>query len=126
MKTCLPDRFLFTGRERIKEWRVYDFRNRHYLPELGRFIQPDPKEFEAGDYNLYRYCHNDPVNHSDPTGMIMSMGEAMIRYCDGQMSSDDLKMSQKGGTVGQIFGDSRNSSTRHPVWYQNEANSNRK
>src|SRR5205085_2267622 len=23
----------------------------------------------AGDYNLYRYCHNDPVNRSDPTGL---------------------------------------------------------
>lgn len=28
-------------------------------PELGRFMQPDPKHFAAGDYNLYRYAHND-------------------------------------------------------------------
>jgi uncharacterized protein RhaS with RHS repeats len=40
-----------------------------YQPELGRFLQPDPKEFAAGDYNLYRYCHNDPVNKSDPMGL---------------------------------------------------------
>jgi uncharacterized protein RhaS with RHS repeats len=40
-----------------------------YQPELGRFLQPDPKQFDAGDYNLYRYCHNDPVNKSDPTGL---------------------------------------------------------
>jgi len=40
-----------------------------YQPELGRFMQPDPKEFAAGDYNLYRYCHNDPVNRSDPFGL---------------------------------------------------------
>ncbi|MFZ1218881.1 MAG: RHS repeat-associated core domain-containing protein [Chthoniobacterales bacterium] len=63
------NRFLFTGREWIKELRVYDYRNRLYQPELGRFVQPDPKQFEAGDYNLYRYCHNDPVNKSDPTGL---------------------------------------------------------
>jgi hypothetical protein len=37
--------------------------------ELGRFLQPDPKQFEADDYNLYRYCHNDPVNKTDPTGL---------------------------------------------------------
>jgi uncharacterized protein RhaS with RHS repeats len=37
-----------------------------YQPELGRFLQPDPKQFAAGEYNLYRYCHNDPVNKSDP------------------------------------------------------------
>src|SRR5438874_1980797 len=36
----------------------------------GRFLQPDPKEFGAGDYNLYRYCHNDPVNKSDPFGLV--------------------------------------------------------
>jgi uncharacterized protein RhaS with RHS repeats len=41
-----------------------------YQPELGRFLQPDPKEFAAGDYNLYRYCHNDPVNKSDPDGLV--------------------------------------------------------
>ncbi|PYI93375.1 MAG: hypothetical protein DME97_06470 [Verrucomicrobia bacterium] len=64
------NRFLFTGREWLSELRLYDYRNRMYQPELGRFLQPDPKEFGAGDYNLYRYCHNDPVNRSDPFGLI--------------------------------------------------------
>jgi len=63
------NRFLFTGREYLRELKLYDYRNRMYQPELGRFMQPDPKEFGAGDYNLYRYCHNDPVNHSDPNGL---------------------------------------------------------
>ena len=63
------NRFLFTGREWLKDHRLYDYRNRMYQPELGRFLQPDPKQFEAGDYNLYRYCHNDPVNKSDPLGL---------------------------------------------------------
>jgi RHS repeat-associated protein len=63
------NRFLFTGREWLNDLKLYDFRNRMYQPELGRFLQPDPKHFAAGDYNLYRYCHNDPVNHSDPFGL---------------------------------------------------------
>ena len=63
------NRFLFTGREWLWDLGVYDYRHRHYNPELGRFLQPDPKHFGAGDYNLYRYCHNDPVNHVDPTGL---------------------------------------------------------
>jgi len=63
------NRFLFTGREWLGDLRIYDYRARQYQPELGRFLQPDPKEFAAGDYNLYRYCHNDPVNKSDPTGL---------------------------------------------------------
>ena len=32
-------------------------------------LQPNPRQFAAGDYNLYRYCHNDPVNKSDPFGL---------------------------------------------------------
>jgi RHS repeat-associated protein len=72
------NRFLFTGREWLKDLKVYDYRNRIYQPELGRFLQPDPKQFAAGDYNLYRYCHNDPVNASDPFGLdrfVLIVGE---------------------------------------------------
>src|SRR5205807_1983461 len=36
---------------------------------LGRFMSEDPKLFEAGDYNLYRYCHNDPLDLTDPMGL---------------------------------------------------------
>jgi RHS repeat-associated protein len=64
------NRFLFTGREWLSDLKLYDYRNRMYQPELGRFMQPDPKEFSAGDYNLYRYCHNDPVNKTDPFGLV--------------------------------------------------------
>jgi RHS repeat-associated protein len=64
------NRFLFTGREWLSELRTYDYRNRMFQPELGRFLQPDPMQFKAGDYNLYRYCHNDPVNHFDPFGLL--------------------------------------------------------
>ncbi|MGI8819670.1 MAG: RHS repeat-associated core domain-containing protein [Chthoniobacterales bacterium] len=67
--TNFGNRFLFTGREYMRALGLYDFRNRLYQPELGRFLQPDPKQFGAGDYNLYRYCHNDPVNRSDPDGL---------------------------------------------------------
>jgi RHS repeat-associated protein len=71
MKLGTPHtRFLFTGREWLSDLRIYDFRARQYQPELGRFLKPDPKEFAAGDYNLYRYCHNDPVNKSDPFGLV--------------------------------------------------------
>jgi RHS repeat-associated protein len=60
--------FFFQGREYIYELGIYDYRHRFYVPALGRFLQTDPKGFDAGDMNLFRYCGDDPVDHSDPTG----------------------------------------------------------
>jgi RHS repeat-associated protein len=67
--TAYGNRFLFTGREWIKEVGLYDYRNRVYSQELGRFLQIDPIRFEAGDVNLYRYVANNPINLWDPFGL---------------------------------------------------------
>jgi subtilisin family serine protease len=32
-------------------------------------MSEDPKLFDAGDYNLFRYCHNDPIDSVDPMGL---------------------------------------------------------
>jgi RHS repeat-associated protein len=61
--------FLFQGREYIRELGIYDYRNRFYHPETGRFLQTDPKGFDAGDMNLFRYVSDDPVDLSDPFGL---------------------------------------------------------
>ena len=66
--TAFANRFLFTGREFIRQIDLYDFRNRMYSAELGRFLQTDPMLFDAGDYNLYRYVFNSPTNAIDPYG----------------------------------------------------------
>ncbi len=44
-------------------------RARFYLPQHGRFLQPDPIG-QAGGLNLYTYCGNDPINGSDPSGLL--------------------------------------------------------
>ena len=62
------NRILYTGRYWMKEGSLYDYRNRFYLPALGRFLQTDPIGFAGGDANLYRYCGGDPVNWTDPEG----------------------------------------------------------
>ena len=33
-------------------------------------MSEDPKRFDAGDYNLFRYCHNDPIDFTDPMGTL--------------------------------------------------------
>jgi RHS repeat-associated protein len=68
--SAFKNRFMFTGREWIKEFGIYDYRNRFYHPKLGRFLQPDPIGFAAGDANLFRYCGGDPVNWVDPYGLV--------------------------------------------------------
>ncbi len=63
------NRFLFTGREWVKVAEYYDYRHRTYSPQLGRFLQIDPIQFQAGDVNLYRYVVNNLVNSQDPLGL---------------------------------------------------------
>src|SRR2546423_2481889 len=107
------NRFLFTGREYLSDLKLYDFRNRMYQPELGRFLQPDPIGFGGEgtkdlaikygspkdivptlDYNLYRYCHNDPINKSDPTGLhdlnVFPHNEEIKDYADAARLSKEV------------------------------------
>jgi len=58
----------YTGREMDME-DLYYYRARYYDPTTQRFLSKDPIEFEAGDFNFYRYVGNDPVNFVDPTGL---------------------------------------------------------
>ena len=48
------------GNGRDEPERTSQYRARAYHPSRGRFMSEDPKLFDAGDYNLFRYCHNDP------------------------------------------------------------------
>ncbi|HEY5895330.1 MAG TPA: RHS repeat-associated core domain-containing protein [Chthoniobacterales bacterium] len=62
------NRFLFAGREWLPELGLYDYRNRIYSPDLGRFLQTDPIGFGGDDANLYRFVGNNPINLIDPNG----------------------------------------------------------
>ena len=48
---------------------TYYRRNRNYDPQTGRFTQEDPIGL-AGGINLYGYAGGDPVNNSDPFGLV--------------------------------------------------------
>ena len=68
--TAYNNRFMFTGREYRSTFGIYEYRARAYHPNLGRFMGEDPKGFDAGDNNFFRYCHNDPEDLTDPMGLI--------------------------------------------------------
>lgn len=61
---------LYAGERWIGELGLYDLRNRFMSPELGRFLQTDPIGFKGDASNLYRYCHNDPEDFTDPMGLV--------------------------------------------------------
>jgi hypothetical protein len=59
-------------------------------------MSEDPKLFDAGDYNLFRYCHNDPIDFEDPMGLAsdtynfadLSPREVSRRLADEQYGKD--------------------------------------
>ncbi len=57
----------FTGKELEVVTGLYAFGARWYDPELGSFMSPDPVRQFA---NPYSYGPNDPMNGTDPTGMV--------------------------------------------------------
>jgi len=62
-----PNPYMFAGRRFDIEIGLYYNRARYYNPFTGRFLQADPKGYEAG-MNLYSYCYNNPVVLQDPSG----------------------------------------------------------
>ena len=52
------------------ETGFYYLNSRYYDPEIGRFINADGLIDQSSvlGYNLFAYCHNNPVNMSDTTG----------------------------------------------------------
>ncbi|WP_213766655.1 RHS repeat-associated core domain-containing protein [Caballeronia sp. dw_19] len=48
---------------------LYYYKARMYSPVLGRFLQTDPVGYKAA-LNWYAYVKNNPVNFSDPMGLI--------------------------------------------------------
>ncbi|MEU9748723.1 RHS repeat-associated core domain-containing protein [Streptomyces niveus] len=46
---------------------LYKMGARYYDPNLGRFTQPDPS---GQDTNPYLYAGGDPINNTDPTGLL--------------------------------------------------------
>ncbi len=72
-QSAVDNRWMFTGREWLQEVGLYDYRNRVYSAELGRFVQTDPIRFMANDINIYRYVGNGFVSRTDPSGLVVLM-----------------------------------------------------
>jgi hypothetical protein len=49
---------------------------RSYIPQLGRFLQPDPSP--GGSANAYSYTYGNPLNETDLTGSETSGGTSAV------------------------------------------------
>ncbi len=62
-------RFQYTGQAWLGEVGMQYSKARMYSPTLGRFLQTDPIGY-VDSPNLYAYVLNDPINLSDPLGLL--------------------------------------------------------
>ena len=63
----------FPGQYHDRSTELYYNMYRHYRPDLGRYLTPDPIGL-AGGINLYNYAGQNPINEIDPYGLY-SWGE---------------------------------------------------
>jgi RHS repeat-associated protein len=79
---------------------LFYMRNRFYDAGTGRFLHRDPIGFEGGA-NLYAYVNANPVNSSDPSGLIgTDYGADRLAESMQKMSTDEKKvLAVVGGTV---------------------------
>jgi RHS repeat-associated protein len=88
--TSTPPKYSWLGADEIPTELpsgVLDMGARSYVPQLGRFLQPDPQS--GGSANAYTYTFGDPVNSADPSGEY-TVGGPSQALIDGtaQMASE--------------------------------------
>ncbi len=70
-------------------------------------MSEDPKLFDAGDYNLFRYCHNDPIDNVDPMGLADEKREPWYNHEEQAKQLAKLQALLNQKTVAWLRGDQR-------------------
>ena len=76
----LTGRFGYTGQAWLPEIEVYYYKARMYDPKGGRFLQSDRLGYIDGP-NVFAYAGNDPVNRTDPTGLLSPERCSSFGFC---------------------------------------------
>ncbi len=61
--------FLFNGKELDEETGLYYVHDRYYNPRISIWYGVDKMTEKYPSWSPYHYCHNNPVNMTDPDGM---------------------------------------------------------
>jgi len=90
--------FRYTDQKLDIQSGLYYYKARWYDPEVGRFLQPDPIGYSDG-INLYAYVGGDPVNSTDPTGLMVDEVIAP-GSCNGRCNDSGGQAGFSGGGAG--------------------------
>jgi RHS repeat-associated protein len=93
--SAFGNRFMFSGRDYLQAFGVYDMRNRMYDPSTGHFHQTDPIGFAGDPANLYRFAGNNPLLGGDPTGLVtveIGVGTVYWDYGSPEMPTPSLNL----------------------------------
>jgi RHS repeat-associated protein len=92
----------YTGQAWLPGIGEYYYKARVYDPELGRFLQTDPDEYEDSP-NLYAYVLNDPINAIDPLGLQTDLS-CTNGYCGLIIITAVRVVIRGGGAIGGTSG----------------------
>ncbi len=91
--------FGFAGGLYDQQTKLTRFGARDYDAETGRWTAKDPIGFEGGDYNLYGYVANDPVNFTDSQGLSEDCpDECEVYRCSAKLGEPDTPPDKAGLT----------------------------
>ena len=109
----LASSFGFAGGISDADTGMVWLQNRWYLPESGRWNRMDPSLFLSGQWNVYSYGYNNPVNFIDTDGRIANLlagcavGALWVGLSTGGIAAlqgNDLECVLKAGFGGAVGG----------------------
>lgn len=94
----------FAGKSYSKTTGLYDFGYRDYSPSSASFTSSDPVRDGT---NWFSYCHSDPLNFIDPTGLENVPIFSTYKMNEGEWKEDELygticKFDEKGNKINII------------------------
>jgi RHS repeat-associated protein len=82
---AIPYNYKYNGKE-LQETGMYDYGWRHYMPDVGRWMQLDPLVEDTED--PYAYVYNNPISLTDPDGRAPDDGdESCCKNLQGFLSA---------------------------------------
>lgn len=72
------NRYKYTGKELLTDHgvNILDYGARFYDPTTGLWLSADPLSLLMPDKSAYKFCNNNPINFSDPSGLFETEEEA--------------------------------------------------